>query len=70
VFTLAETSVDELAKKVTSVEQAEALIPMVAGVTMGKFQIDNLQDPRELMQRSLEIISQSKLITGIGTGAA
>lgn len=68
IYTTAETTMDDIARAGFPADELKTLLPRVGGVTVGKYQVDGLTDPRDLLKHSLEIIAQSKLVTGITAG--
>lgn len=64
-YSTGELTMDDIASAGFTVDELKDMLPRVGSVTVGKFQIDGLTDPRDLLKKSLEIIAASKLVTGI-----
>lgn len=66
IDTVGEDTIPALARVVPNdVDRAAALLRRVSTISIGKFKIDDDKDPTRLIEKSLEIISGARLLTGM-----
>lgn len=68
-FVTNDETLPALARAVKNVDQAEEMLPKVAGITIGKFQIGGLDDKTGMIKAALQIISGAKLLGTVKVSA-